>query len=179
MLDGVFKCRHHFFNVRRQLTTTLDVWPQRDRRGQYQSAIQRDRIEIVVEIRPPTAMKGITRPSHPRPAVPPVARSSDVCAPLVGEKHVCAASETLRLTLQPPCARGQRRQIGIVGNNDKHVDVFGIRLGCHNRAQQGNSTDAGNLSSLHHESAQCVEQLSTVTLGRIVHRRFNPVAKSR
>ena len=90
MLDGVFECRNHFFDVRRQLATTLDLWPQRDRRGQNQGAVQRNGIEIVVEIWPPTAMKGITRLPHSRPTVPPAARSADVRTPLVGEKHVSA-----------------------------------------------------------------------------------------
>jgi hypothetical protein len=106
-----------------------------------------------------------------------MARPSDVRAPLVGEEHVCATIEALCLTLQPSCARGQRRQISIVGNDHKYVDVFGIRLGRHDRAQQGNSTDTGNLSSRHNESAQGVEQLLTVARC-IVHRRFNPVAEA-
>jgi hypothetical protein len=55
MLDGVFECRNHFFDVRRQLATTLDLGPQRDRRGQNQGAVQRNGIEIVVEVWPPTA----------------------------------------------------------------------------------------------------------------------------
>ncbi len=32
--DGVFERRHNFFDVRRQLATALDVWPQRDRSGE-------------------------------------------------------------------------------------------------------------------------------------------------
>jgi hypothetical protein len=179
MLDGVFKCRNHFFDVRLQLATTLDVRPQRNRRGHNQRAVQRDRIEIVVEIWPLTAMESITRAPYPRPALPPVARPPDVRASLVGEEHIGATIETLRLTLQPPCAHGQRRQISIVGNDHKYVDVFGIRLGRHDGAQQGNSTDTGNLSSRYNESAQCVEQLLTVTLGNLVHRRFNPAAEPR
>jgi hypothetical protein len=33
MLDGVFQCRNHFLDIRRQLATTLDPWPQRDWRA--------------------------------------------------------------------------------------------------------------------------------------------------
>jgi hypothetical protein len=33
------------------------------------------------------------------------------------------------MALQPPRLHGQRREVGIIGNDDKHVDVFGIRLG--------------------------------------------------
>jgi hypothetical protein len=138
MLDGVFECRNYFFDIRRQLATTLDLWPQRDRRGQNQGAVQRYGIEIVVEIWPPTAMKGIARPPHARPTVSPVARPADVRTPLVREKHVRPAIEALGLALQPPCARGQRCQVGIVGNDYKDVDIFRIRLSRHDRAQQGN-----------------------------------------
>ena len=70
----------------------------------------------------------------------------------------------LCVTLQAPCAPGQRRQIGIVGNDHKHVDIFRIQFGRHDRAQNGNSPDTGNLSDSRNESAQCVEQLLTVTL---------------
>jgi hypothetical protein len=49
MLDGVFECCNNFFDVRRQLVTALDEWPQRDRRGKNQGGVQRDRIEIIVE----------------------------------------------------------------------------------------------------------------------------------
>ena len=94
-----------------------------------------------------------------------MARPSDVRAPLVGEKHVGAPIEALCVTLQAPCARGQRCQIGIVGDDHKHVDVLGIRLGRHDRAQNGNAPDASNLSDSRNESAQSVEQLLTVTLG--------------
>jgi hypothetical protein len=179
MLDGVFECRSHFFDVRRQLSMTLEVWPQRDRRRPNHGAVQRNRIEIVVEIWPPTAMKRITRPPHSRPTVPPVAGPSDIRTPLVGEKHVCAAIEALCLTLQPPCAHGQRRQVGIVGDDYKHVDVFRIGLGRHDRTQHGDSTDTGNLSGGRNEFEQCGEQLLTMTIGRVVHRRFNPAAESR
>jgi hypothetical protein len=179
MLDGVFECRNHFFDVRRQLATTLDLWPQRNRRRQNQGTVQRNGIEIVVEIGPSTAMKGITRPPHSRPTVPPVARAPDVRTPLVGEKHVGSAIEALCLALQPPCACGQPCQIGIVGDDHKHIDIFRIWLGRHDRTQHGNSTDAGNLSDSRNESAQRVEQLLTVTLGSLVHRRFNPAVEPR
>jgi hypothetical protein len=48
MLDGVFECRNHFFDVRRQLATTLDLWPQSDRRGQNRGAVQRNGIQMYV-----------------------------------------------------------------------------------------------------------------------------------
>jgi hypothetical protein len=59
-------------------------------------------------------MKGITRPPHSRPTVPPVARPSDVRTPLVDEKHVSPAIEALCLALQPPCTRGQRCQYRVI-----------------------------------------------------------------
>jgi hypothetical protein len=76
MLDGVFERCNHFFDVRRQLATTLDVWPQRDWRGKHQCTIQANRIEIVVEIRPPTTMKRIARAPHTGPAVLPMSKTS-------------------------------------------------------------------------------------------------------
>jgi len=179
MLDGVFECRNHFFDVRRQSATTLDLRPQRDRREQNQGAVQRNGIEIVVEIWPPTAMKSITRPPHSRPTVPPVARPADVRTPLVGEKHVSPAIEALCLALQPPCARGQHCQVGVVSDDHKGIDILRIWFGRHDRAQQGNSTDTGNLPGSRNESSQRVEQLLTVTLGRLVHRPFNSAVEPR
>jgi hypothetical protein len=97
-------------------------------------------------------MKSITRPPRSSPAVPPATRSSDVCTTLVGQKHVGAAIEAVCLTLQPPCAGGQRHQIGIVGNDHKHVDRIGLDR--HDRAQNGNTMDTGNLSGGRNESAR-------------------------
>jgi hypothetical protein len=108
-----------------------------------------------------------------------VARSTDVRPPLVGEKHVGPAIEALCLALKPPCACGQRRQIGIVGNHHQHIDVFRIWFGRHNGAQHGNSTDTSNLSDSHDESAQRLEQLLTVAYRSPIHRCFNPVAEPR
>ena len=133
-------------------------------------------LAIVVKIRPSTAMKSFTRPPHSRPTVPPAARSSDVRTLLVGEKHIGAAIEALCLALQPPCERGQWCQIGIVGNDHEHVNILRIRFRRHDRAQHGDATNTGNLSGGCDESAQCVEQLLSVTLGR-VHRSFNPAAE--
>jgi hypothetical protein len=87
-----------------------------------------------VEIRPPTAMKRITRPAHPGPAVFPTTHSSDVRAPLVGEKHVSAPVETLCVSLQAAGARCQRGQVGIVSHHHKDIDISRIRLGRHDRA---------------------------------------------
>lgn len=36
------------------------------------------------------------------------------------------------MTLQPPRVRGQSRQISIIGDDDKDVDVLGIQLGGNN-----------------------------------------------
>lgn len=99
MLDAVFECGNNFFHVRRQLATTLDVWPQRDRWGVNHGTAQPDCIEIVVEIWPAPAMKRIARPPHARPAVFSVTCPPDVGAPLVGEKHVGATIEALGMAL--------------------------------------------------------------------------------
>ena len=108
MLDGVFERRNNFLDVRRQLAPTLDDWPQRYRRGKNQAAVQCDRIQIIVEKWPAAAMKRIARLSHARSTVPPMARASDVCASLVGEKHVSASIEALCVPLQTPSGRSQR-----------------------------------------------------------------------
>src|SRR4051812_9913978 len=102
MLDGMFECRNNFFDVSRQLGTTLNVWPQRDRRGKNQGAVQRDRIKIVMEISPPTTMKRVARLPHARPAVFPMTRPSDVRTLLVSEKHVGAPIKALGVPLQAP-----------------------------------------------------------------------------
>ena len=67
MLDGVFDRRKNFLDVWRQSATTLDAWPQRDRRGANQVAVQANRFEIVVQIRPPAEDVLIVRiREHPR-----------------------------------------------------------------------------------------------------------------
>jgi hypothetical protein len=170
MLDGVFECRNNFLDVRRQLAPTLDEWPQRDRRGKNQRAVQRDRIEIIVEKWSATAMKCIARPSHTRSTVPPMARPPDVGATLVGEKHVCASIEALCVPLQAPRGRSQRCQIGVVRHNDQHVDVLWIQFGRHDRAQNGNSPNASNLAGRREESAQSVEQRLAMARCWDVHR---------
>ena len=116
MLDGVFQRRNNFFNVRGQLATSLDEWPQRDRRGVNQRAVQRDRIEIIVKIRPTATMQCIARLSDTRATVFPMTRPSDVGSPLVGEKHIGAPVNALGVPLQAPCARGQWRKIRVVGH---------------------------------------------------------------
>jgi hypothetical protein len=169
MLDGVFERRNNFFEIRRQLATTFDVWPQSDRWGENQGAVQRDRIKIVMEIWPPTAMKRVARPSHAWPAVFPMTGPADIGAPLVGEKHVGAPIDALGVPLQAPRARGQWCEIDIVGYHHQQVDVLRIRLGCHDRTQDVNSPDAPDLSDRRNESAEPVEQVLTLTLGGGVH----------
>jgi hypothetical protein len=172
MLDGVFERRNNFFEIRRQLATTFDVWPQSDRWGENQGAAQRDRITIVVEIWPHTAMKRVARPTHAWPAVFPMTGPADVGAPLVGEKHVCATIDALSVPLQAPRARGQWCEIDIVGYDHQQVDVLRIRLECHDRTQDGNTPHAGNLPDRRNESAEPVEQVLTLTLRGGVHRQL-------
>ena len=102
MLDGVFERHKNFFDVWRQMAMTLDVWPERDWWRKDQAAVQANRFEIVVQIGPLAAVKGIARPPHAGPTVLPVTRSSDICAALVGEKHVSTAIEALCVPLQTP-----------------------------------------------------------------------------
>jgi hypothetical protein len=45
MLDGAFKCCNHFFDVRRQLATTLDIGQQRDRRTEKICALEAGRAD--------------------------------------------------------------------------------------------------------------------------------------
>jgi hypothetical protein len=157
MLDGVFERCNNLFNIRRQLATTFDVRPQRYRRRLNQATVQCNGIEIIVKIWPPTAVKRIARLPDTGSTVSPVTGPSDVRAPFVGEKHISASIEALCLTLQAPCARGERRQVGVVGHDHEHVDIFGIRLGGGDRAQNSNSPNTGKLADRSHESAQRVE----------------------
>lgn len=174
MLDGVFESRNNFFDVRRQLAATLDRRPQRDRRRKNQGAVQANRTEIVVEIRPAAAMKRVARLPNSGPAVFPSARSSDVGATLVRQEHVSTAIEALCVSLQAPTARRQERQVGIVRDHDQDIDVFGIRLGRDNGTQQSNSPNAGKPSDRNNETAQSVEKLLAVALGGGSHHmRFN------
>ncbi len=61
MLDGVFECRNHFFNIRWQFNPTLDDGPHRDRRGLHEGTVQTDGLEIVAKIRSLTAKQPIAR----------------------------------------------------------------------------------------------------------------------
>ena len=100
MLDGVFECRNNFLDVRRQLASALDEWPQCDRWRKNQRAVQRDGAEIIVEKWPATAMKRIARLPYTRPTVPPMTRTADISATLVGEKDVSSSIEALGVSLQ-------------------------------------------------------------------------------
>jgi len=102
MLDGVFERRNNFLDVRRQLVATCDVRPKGDGWRQDQGAVQTNRVEIVVKVRPPPAMRRVARPSHTGSAVSPVARSSDVRTAFIGKKHVGAPIEALGMALQTP-----------------------------------------------------------------------------
>jgi|SRR5688572_12706880 len=147
MLDGVFETGNQFFDIRRQRATTLDGWPERDRWGQNHGAVQADRIEIVVEIRPPTTMKRITGLPHTGPTVLPATRSTDVGASLVREEHISASVDALRVPLQAPGARGQRLQVGIVSDHYQHIDILRVRLRRHDRPEHRDSPHASNPSS--------------------------------
>src|SRR2546426_4052348 len=85
----------------------------------------------------------------------------------------CVPLQTSR-TLGQPC------EVGIVSHDDEYVDVLWIGFGCRDRAQNGNSPNAGHLPGRRHESAQALEQRFALTLWWGVHRlRFNPAAEHR
>src|SRR3989442_5659992 len=73
MLDGVFERRNNFLDVRRQLVATCDVRPKGDGWRQDQGAVQTNRVEIVVKVRPPPAIRVVARPSHTWSADSPMA----------------------------------------------------------------------------------------------------------
>ena len=99
-LDGVFERRNYCLDVRRQLAATCDVRPDCDWRREDQGAVQTNRVEIVMKVWPPPAMKRVARLSHTGSAVSPVARSSDVRTAFIGKKHVGAPIEALGVVLQ-------------------------------------------------------------------------------
>jgi len=180
MLDGVFECRNHFFNVRWQFDSPLDDRPDGDRRRPNDVRVQVNRLQIVVKIGPSTAMQGIARLANTRTAILPMTRSADVRILLVSKKYIGASIEALRVPLQTSRTRGQPCEVGIVSHDDEYVDVLWIGLGCRDRAENGNSPNAGNLPGRRHESAQPIEQRFAVTLRCGVHRlRFNPAAERR
>ena len=180
MLDGVFECRNHFFNIRWQFDPALDERPDGDRWRQNDVRVQVNRLEIVVKIRPATAMQRIAGLANTRAAILPMTRSADVRTLLVGKKYIGASIEALRVPLQTSRTRGQPCEVGIVSHDDEYVDVLWIGLGCRDRAQNRNSPNAGNLSGRRRESAQTIEQRAAVTLWWGVHRlRFNPAAEHR
>ncbi len=180
MLDGVFECRNHFFNVRWQFDSPLDDRPDGDRRRQNDVRVQVNRLQIVVKIGPSTAMQRIAGLANTRAAILPMTRSADVRTLLVGKKYIGASIEALRVPLQTSRTRGQPCEVGIVSHDDEYVEVLWIDLGCRDRAQNGNSPNAAILPGRRDESAQAIEQRFAVTLWCGVHRlRFNPAAEHR
>ena len=159
MLDGVFECRNHFFNVRWQFDSPLDDRPDGDRRRQNDVRIQVNRLQIVVKIGSSTAMQRIAGLPNTWAAVLPMTRSANVRALLVGKKYIGAAIEALGVPLQTSRTLGQLCEVGIVSNDDEYVDVLRIGFGCRDRAENSNSPNAGNTSGRRHESAQAIEQL--------------------
>lgn len=170
VLDGVLKRRNDFFEIGRQLAATLNGWPERDRRRSDDASAQRHRIKIVVEMWSSPAMTRIAGLPDARPTVLPSTSPSDVVAALVREKHVGSSIEALDVPLQPPRVPGQRRQVSVLGDDHKHVDVFRIRLRGDDRPHEGNPADARDLASGSHESTQSVEQSPPVILVRVAHR---------
>ena len=127
-----------------------------------------------MEVWPATAMKRVARLPNTGSAVFPSARSSDVRATLVRQKHVSASIEALCVSLQAPCARRQWRQVGIVSDHYQDIDILGIRLGRHDGTQKGNLPNTSKLSDGHHETAQRVEKVLAVALrGGSHHVCFN------
>jgi len=146
MLDGVFERRNNCLDVRRQLAMTLDVRPERDWRRKDQRTIQTNRVEIVVKVWPSTAMKRVARPSYTGSTILPMAGSSDVRTAFIGQKHVGAPIEALRVALQSPRSYRHWSQVGIVGDHDEHIDVLRIWFRRDDRAQDGNALHARQVS---------------------------------
>jgi hypothetical protein len=106
VLDGVLERRDHFVEIWRQPAAALDYRPERHRRCLDEVSAERDIIEVVVKVRPPTAMTGVARLPNARSAILPATRSTDIVAALVREEHVRTAVEALGMALQ---AAGVRR----------------------------------------------------------------------
>ena len=180
MLDGVFKCRNHFFDIRWQFDPTLDDGPHRNRRGLHQGTVQTNGLEIVVKIRSPTTMQRIARSPNARATILPVARSADVRAPFVSEKHVSPAIEALSVSLQSARTPGKGCKVSLVGHDNEHVDVLGVGFGSDDRAQDRYALDTSDLAGRRHESAEPVkERLPVVPLIGIHRRRLNRERESR
>jgi hypothetical protein len=124
MLDGVFECRNHFFNVRWQFDSPLDDRPDGDRRRQNDVRVQVNRLQIVVKIGPSTAMQRVAGLANTRAAILPMTRSADVRTLLVSKKYIGASIEALRVPLQTSRTLGQPCEVGIVSHDDEYVDVL-------------------------------------------------------
>lgn len=127
-------------------------------------------LAIVVEMWSSPAMTRIAGLPDAGPTVLPSTSPSDVVAALVREKHVGSSIEALDVPLQPPRVHGQRRQVSVLGDDHKHVDVFRIRLRGDDRHHEGNPADARDLASGSHESTESLEQSVPVILVRVAHR---------
>ena len=90
MLDGVFECRNHFFNVRWQFDSPLNERPDGDRRRQNDVRVQVNCLQIVVKIGPSTAMQRVAGLANTRAAILPMTRSADVRTLLVSKKYIGA-----------------------------------------------------------------------------------------
>jgi hypothetical protein len=119
-----------------------------------------------MQVRSPTAMKRIAGSTQARSAIFPMTCPADVGTVLVSEKHLGTAIEALGVPLQASRRCCQQRQVCIIRNDDKHIDVLRIRLVRDEGPQDGHPPHAGHLPSRRHESSQAGQQLPTMT-----HRR--------
>ena len=180
VLDGVFECRNDLLQVGWQRRAPFHDRPDGHWWRLDDGAVELNRVKIIVQEVPTPAMNGIARLPDSGTAIPPGADSTEVRAPLVGEKHIGAPVDALRVTLQAPRTPRQRLEIGIVGDDNEKVNVLGIRFGCDDRAEHRNASHARNLPRGHDEPAETVEQGLAVKTMPVDHGQcLNPAVAPR
>jgi hypothetical protein len=114
VLNGVLKGRNHFVEIRRQYATSLDYWPQCHRRCADEAPAERERINVVVEVGPPSGMPRIAGLPKSWSAILPSARATDIVTALVRQEHVSPSIKALRVPLQAAGARREQGQVRII-----------------------------------------------------------------
>jgi hypothetical protein len=124
-LDGVLDRHKQGLDVPRQRTAPHHSRPDFYRRIRNERPTQANISEVVVEVRPASAVQRVTRCSNSWATFAPRTGAAEISPALVGEKHIRPMLGPLKFTLQPACAACQGHQIRVVGDRDQEVDVFG------------------------------------------------------
>lgn len=138
---GAFQFKQNPLNITWKLAPAFHDRPKLHRRRRNHFVPKTNGPQVIVQVPANAAVPRIARGPELRTAVLPRAGPPQVAAVLVGEKHIGAPIEALRVALKPARAGSQRCEVHVVVNNHQQVDIFRIGPVGHNRADEGHTTD--------------------------------------